>query len=72
MFSNSGGDQSHRDPVAVNPRRVAVNGQSRRGTVLPMERILAPLDDTEKMRLQAWVASPVSPFYVVHVDELPD
>ncbi len=60
--------------VAVNPRRVAVavNRQSRRGVVVPVERILPALEDTEKMRLQAWVASPVSPFYVVHVDELPD
>ncbi len=60
--------------VAVNPRRVAVavNRQSRRGTVLPMERILPALEDTEKMRLQAWLASPASPIYVVPVDELPD
>ncbi len=60
--------------VAVNRRRVAVavHRQSRRGVVVPVEGILPALDDTEKMRLQAWLASPASPFYVVHVDELPD
>ena len=60
--------------VAVNRRKVAVavNRQSRRGVVVPVERILAALEDTEKMRLQAWLASTASPFYVVHVDELPD
>ena len=60
--------------VAVNPRRVAVavSRQSRRGVVVPVERILPALEDEANFRLQGWLASPVSPFYVVHVDELPD
>ncbi len=40
--------------VAVNPRRiaVAVNRQSRRGAVVPVERIQPALDDQEKILLQ--------------------
>ena len=55
--------------VVVNPRRVAVilDKQSRRGAVIPVEMIEQIIEGQMKAKLQTWLASPASPFYVMHI-----
>jgi|SRR6185312_17024661 len=55
--------------VVINPRRVAVilDKQAWRGAVIPVELIERVVEGSMKAKLQAWLASPVSPFYVMHI-----
>jgi hypothetical protein len=55
--------------VVINPRRLAVilDKQARRGAVIAVDLIEQVVDGPMKMKLQAWLASPASPFYVMHL-----
>ena len=55
--------------VVINPRRVAVilDKQARRGAVMPVDLVEQVVEGPMKTRLQTWLASPVSPFYVMHI-----
>lgn len=55
--------------VVINPRRVTVilDKQARRGAVIPVDLIEQVVDGPMKMKLQAWLGAPASPFYVMHL-----
>jgi hypothetical protein len=55
--------------VVVNPRRVAVilDTQARRGMVIPVDFIEQAFEGPMKERLQKWLASRASPYYVMHI-----
>ena len=55
--------------VAVNPRLIAVilDKQANRGAVLPVQFIEQVLDGTMRAKLQKWLESPHSRFYVIHL-----
>jgi hypothetical protein len=55
--------------VVINPRRVAVllDKQAWRGAVMPVDFIEQVVDGPMKTRLQTWLASPVTPYYVIHI-----
>jgi hypothetical protein len=55
--------------VVMNPRRLGVilDKQAHRGTVIPVEAIAQSIHGPMKERLQAWLADPPTPYYVVHV-----
>ena len=55
--------------VVINPRRVAViiDKQARRGAVIPVELIEQIVKGQMKTKLQTWLGSPPSPFYVMHI-----
>lgn len=55
--------------VVINPRRVAVvfDKLARRGAVIPVDLIEQVVEGTMKSKLQAWLAAPASPFYVMHI-----
>lgn len=55
--------------VVVNPRRLAVilDKQTNRGAVIPVEFIEQVIEGGMKNRLQAWLAAPATPFYVMHI-----
>lgn len=55
--------------VAVNPRRIAVilDKQANRGAVLPVQFIEQVLDGSMRSKLQTWLESPHSRFYVMHL-----
>jgi len=55
--------------VVINPRRVAVilDKQARRGEVILVDLIEQVVEGPMKMKLQAWLAAPASPFYVMHI-----
>jgi hypothetical protein len=55
--------------VAINPRRIAVilDKQANRGAVLPVQFIEQVLDDSMRTKLQTWLGSPQSRFYVMHL-----
>jgi hypothetical protein len=55
--------------VVVNPRRVAVilDKQARRGMVIPVDFIEKVYEGPIKERLQKWLASPATPYYVMHI-----
>ena len=55
--------------VVINPRRVAVilDKQARKGAVLPVELIEQVVEGQMKSKLQAWLANPPSPYYVMHL-----
>ena len=55
--------------VVINRRRIAVilDKQLRRGTVIPVDMIEQVVDGTVKMKLLTWLASPATPFYVMHI-----
>jgi len=55
--------------VVVNPRRVAVilDKQAQRGAVIPVELIEQVVEGPMKAKLVTWLASPASPFYVMHI-----
>jgi len=61
----------HRDDtlVVINPRRVAVvlDKQARRGAVIPVDLIEQVVEGPMKTKLQAWLAAPATPFYVMHI-----
>jgi hypothetical protein len=55
--------------IVVNPRRVAVilDKQARRGAVIPVDFIEQVVEGPMKERLQTWLASPATPYYVMHI-----
>jgi hypothetical protein len=55
--------------VVINPRRVAVilDTQANRGAVIPAAFIEEVAEGATKERLQAWLRSPPTPFYVMHI-----
>jgi hypothetical protein len=55
--------------VAINPRRIAVvlDKQANRGAVLPVQFIEQVLDGLMRTKLQSWLGSPQSRFYVMHL-----
>lgn len=55
--------------VVINPRRAAVilDNQSWRGAIITVERIKRVVKGPMKEKLQAWLASPASQFYVMHI-----
>ncbi len=55
--------------VVVNPRRLAVilDRQAKRGAVIPVGFIEQVVEGGMKERLQAWLAAPSAPFYVMHI-----
>ena len=55
--------------VVINPRRVAViiDKQAYRGAVISVDLIEKVVEGPMKTKLQAWLASPPSPFYVMHI-----
>ena len=55
--------------VVINPRRVAVviDKQARRGGVILVDLIEQVVEGQMKTKLQAWLAAPASPFYVMHI-----
>ena len=55
--------------VVVNPRRIAaiLDRSAHRGAVIPVEFIEQVIDGPKKTRLQAWLAAPVTRFYVMHI-----
>lgn len=55
--------------VVVNPRHVAVllDIQAKRGAVIPLDMIQQVIDGPMKTRLETWLASPATPFYVMHM-----
>jgi hypothetical protein len=55
--------------VVVNQRRVAIilDKQAHRGAVIPIDFIEQVVDGPMKERLQTWLASPATPFYVLHM-----
>ena len=55
--------------VVVNPRRVAVvlDKQAHRGAVIPIDLIEQVVEGPMKTKLQAWLAAPAIPFYVIHI-----
>ena len=62
--------QHRRDTlVVINRRRIAVilDKQLRRGTVIPADMIEQSVEGTVKMKLLTWLASPATPFYVMHI-----
>jgi hypothetical protein len=50
-------------------RRLAVmlDKQTNRGAVIPADHFEQMVEGDEKQRLQAWLAAPASPFYVMHI-----
>lgn len=55
--------------VVINPRRVAVilDKEARKGAVIPVELIEQIVEGQIKNKLQAWLANPPSPSYVMHI-----
>ena len=55
--------------VAINPRRIAVilDEQANRGAVLPVQFVEQVLDGSMRTKLQTWLESPQSRFYVMHL-----
>jgi hypothetical protein len=55
--------------VVINPRQVAVllNTQAQRGAVIPASLITQAADGPMKAKLEAWLAAPDAPFYVMHL-----
>ena len=55
--------------VVINPRRVAVvlDKQAHRGAVIPVDLIEQVVEGQIKSKLQAWLAAPATPFYVMHI-----
>lgn len=55
--------------VVINPRRVAVilDKQAHCGAVIPVDLIEQVVEGPMKVKLQAWLAAPASPFYVMHI-----
>jgi hypothetical protein len=55
--------------VVINPRRVAVilDNQARRGAAIPVDFIEQVVAGPMKERLQTWLASPATPYYVMHI-----
>jgi hypothetical protein len=63
-------EKNRRDTlVAINRRRVAVllHREAYRGIVLPAELVEQILDPQKKAKLEAWLATPSRPFYVMHI-----
>lgn len=54
--------------LVVNPRRVAIllSKEARRGAIMPVELLEKIIDAAMKSRLQTWLASPPTAFYVTH------
>lgn len=55
--------------VVINQRRIAVilDKMARRGAVIPVEFIEQVIEGPMKTKLQAWLANPPAPFYVMHI-----
>ena len=55
--------------VVINPRRVALilDKQDHRGAAIPVELIEQVVEGPIKTKLQAWLAAPATPFYVMHI-----
>jgi hypothetical protein len=55
--------------VVINPRKVAVvlDEQANRGAVIPVAFIEQVVEGGTKERLRAWLASPATPFYIMHI-----
>lgn len=55
--------------VIINPRRCAVvlDKQARKGAVIPVELIERVVEGPMKVKLQTWLANPLTPFYVMHI-----
>ena len=62
--------QHRRDTlVVINRRRIAVilDKQLQRGTVIPVDMIEQVVEGPMKSKLLTWLASPATPFYVIHI-----
>ena len=62
--------QHRRDTlVVINRRRIAVilDKQLQRGTVIPVDMIEQVVEGPMKSKLLTWLASPATPFYVMHI-----
>lgn len=55
--------------IVLNARRVAVvlDKQAHRGAVIPVDLIEQVVEGAMKSKLQAWLAAPASPFYIMHI-----
>jgi len=55
--------------VVVNARRLAVilDKQAQRGAVIPVDQIEQVVEGPMKAKLVNWLASPATPFYVMHI-----
>ena len=55
--------------LVVNPRKVAVilDGEAKRGAVIPTELIEQVVEGEMIQQFQAWLAMPTTPFYVTHL-----
>jgi len=56
--------------IVVNPRRVAVtlDNQTNRGKVIPAAFIEQAVEGITKERLQAWLRSPSTPFFIMQME----
>jgi hypothetical protein len=55
--------------VAINPRRVAVilDKKAHKGAVIPVEFIEQVIQGPMKSKLHTWLATPATPYYVMHI-----
>jgi hypothetical protein len=58
---------SLKDITATLPTELVETVQAKRGTVFPVDFIEQVVEGGAKERLQAWLAAPQTPFYVMHI-----